>query len=249
LTNRGLLEEALKVVAAADEAGRVVRLAGSAAVLAHAPSAEALYERAGRQVHDIDLVTTSKVKTQQIERLLRPLGFEPFSHHNVWHGETRQMFDRADGIHVDVFRDDLNFCHPISLRRRLETDHPTIPLPELLLAKLQIVELTEKDRQDVAALLLDHPLGESRDEVDGSFLSRTLAGDWGFWFTATTNLRNVREHLSDALLGDVEQETVRARLVDLEERIEEEPKTGRWKLRARVGTRKRWYQEVEEVQR
>jgi hypothetical protein len=247
LSNRELREEALRIVTAADEAGVPVRLAGSAAVLVRSPSAERLYERAGRRVLDVDVVTVSRVKTDTIDKLLGGLGYRPLAHHNIWHVETRQMFERPDGLHVDVFRDVLDFCHPIALKARLEHDHPTIPLAELLLAKLQIVDITEKDLQDVAVLLLDRALGGGRDEVDAGFIARTLAGDWGFWYTATANLGKARGYAES--LDAAEREIVTGRLSALERRIEEEPKGSRWKLRARIGTKRRWYQEVEEAQR
>ncbi|MBD0291159.1 MAG: hypothetical protein ICV74_07880 [Thermoleophilia bacterium] len=247
--NRALLDEALAVVRAANEAGLPVRLAGSAAVLAHAPRAAASYSALARRVADIDLVTRSKVTTSAIEGLLVPRGYEPLSHHNVWHGETRQMFDREDGLHIDVFRDELNFCHPIEVKDRLEADDPTIPLPELLLAKLQIVEITEKDFQDVALLFLDHELGPGHDEIDGAAVAPVLAHDWGFWYTATSNLEKTRAYLGRSPFADDERRDVAARIAALEARIEEEPKSGRWKLRSRIGTKKRWYQEVEEAHR
>ncbi len=247
--NRALLDEALAVVRAATAAGLPVRLAGSAAVLAHAPRAEASYRALDRKVADIDLVTRSKVTTNAMEGLLVERGYEPLSHHNVWHGETRQMFDRADGLHVDVFRDELNFCHPIEVKNRLEADDPTIPLPELLLAKLQIVEITEKDFQDVALLLLDHQLGSGHDELDATEVARILAHDWGFWYTATCNLETTADYLERSPFSEAERAEIATRIAALQARIEAVPKSARWKLRARVGTKKRWYQEVEEAHR
>jgi hypothetical protein len=238
--NRSVYDEALRIVDRADEAGFPVRLAGSVGVFAHAPSAEAAYERDGRRLADIDLVTRGSVKAGEIDELMGASGFEPYSHHNVWHAEIRQMFDRADGLHVDVFRDELNFCHPISLKRRLEADRPTIPLLELLLSKLQVVQATAKDLQDVVLLAGDHELGGDPDELDAAAVSRTLAGDWGFWYTATANLEKARAGAEGAAAE---------RLAELAGRIEAEPKSPKWRLRAKVGVRVRWYQEVEEAQR
>ncbi|HKI91936.1 MAG TPA: hypothetical protein VJ986_06520 [Gaiellaceae bacterium] len=189
---------------------------------------------------DIDLVTSGGVKADEVDRLLAAFDFQPYSHHNVWHAEIRQMFDRADGLHVDVFRDTLNFNHPISLKGRLEADSPTIPLAELLLSKLQIVEATPTDLQDVALLAGDHELGEGADRLDANAVAETLAGDWGFWRTATATLEKARA-VAEGAAAD--------RLAALAERIEQRPKSARWKMRARVGDRVRWYQEVEEAER
>ena len=247
-TNRALADEALAIIEAAGEAGLTVRLAGSAAFVVHCPSAERINERMGRRIVDVDLVTMGKTKAGAIEALLGKRGYAPLAHHNIWHAETRQMFERPDGVHVDVFRDELNFCHPISLKNRLEADYPTIPLPELLLQKLQIVEINEKDLHDAAVLLLDHASGGGKDELDAGFVAATLAADWGFWYTATTNLGRLRASAPVAFDG-AERRRIEERLDALEARIEREPKSSRWKLRARVGPRKRWYQEVEETHR
>jgi hypothetical protein len=42
---------------------------------------------------------------------------------------------------------------------------------------------------------------------------------------------------------------VQDRVAELRDVIERAPKTQRWKLRARVGNRVKWYEEVEEVNR
>jgi hypothetical protein len=251
LTNEELYREALRIVEHAERHQHQFRIIGSIACYAHSPSAAVVLERAGRRVADIDLVTTSSVRQDTADGLLAEFGYEPYTHHNVWHAETRQMYDRDDGVHVDLFRDELNFCHPIPLRSRLEDDAPTIPLAELVLQKLQIVEINEKDLQDVGVLLLDHALGHDRDELDGDLIAQRLAGDWGFWYTATTNLGKLRAYIAHEaeLFGPPAVPVIDARAAELEAAIEQHPKSARWKMRAKLGTRMRWYQEVEEAHR
>ncbi|MGH2936043.1 MAG: hypothetical protein ACRDL2_16230 [Gaiellaceae bacterium] len=238
--NRAVYEEALRIVDRAAELGHPVRLAGSVGVFAHSPSADAAYDAAGRTLADIDLVTRGNVKSTDVDALMAEFGFAPYTHHNVWHAEIRQMFDRDDGVHVDVFRDELNFNHPIALKRRLDADRPTIPLVELLLSKLQIVEATPKDMQDIVLLAGDHELGPGADELDADAVADTLAGDWGFWYTATANVEKARSQAD----GQAAEQ-----LAELARRIDQRPKSSRWKMRAKVGPRLRWYQEVEEAQR
>jgi hypothetical protein len=48
------------------------------------------------------------------------------------------------------------------------------------------------------------------------------------------------------VLESAQRTTVDERIKALEQAIEEEPKSAKWKLRARIGPRKRWYQEVAE---
>ena len=50
-------------------------------------------------------------------------------------------------------------------------------------------------------------------------------------------------------LDDAGRQTIKRRLVAMQKAMDEAPKTMAWKMRARVGTRMRWYEEVEEVQR
>jgi hypothetical protein len=149
---------------------------------------------------------------------------------------------------VDVFFDELFFCHPIPLRDRLALDYPTITPTDLLLEKMQIVELNPKDVKDSLVLLLEHPLdSEKPDAIDGAYIARLLAGDWGFYYTVTRNLEKLHHHIADyGALGRGEGELVGQRLNELRKTIEEEPKTSKWKLRARIGPRVKWYQEVAE---
>ena len=81
---------------------------------------------------------------------------------------------------LDVFYDRLEFCHVIPLTGRLEVDRPTIPVAELLLSKLQIVQINEKDVVDVILLLLDHALGSGdADTVDVERIGRLCAATTG----------------------------------------------------------------------
>jgi hypothetical protein len=85
-------------------------------------------------------------------------------------------------------------------------------------------------------------------KVDAGRISRLLAGDWGFHQTAATNLRKLSE-VARALLDEDEARAVASRSEELRDAIEDEPKTLKWRLRAKVGTRMQWYEEVEEIDR
>jgi len=62
------------------------------------------------------------------------------------------------GLHIDIFYEKLDFCHVIYWKDRLDVDHPSIPLAEMLLEKMQIVQINEKDIIDTIMLLLEHSL-------------------------------------------------------------------------------------------
>jgi len=163
-------------------------------------------------------------------------------------GGARYYFKHPQtGLGVDIFMDELYYCHRIAFRGRLQVDRPTIPLAELLLEKMQIVELNEKDVKDTIVLLLEHDIGEDDDEkVNARLIADILSDDWGFYHTVNMNLDRVLDHLQDyAALGEDDRRLVTQRIDDLRSRIEARPKSLRWKARARVGTRTRWYQQVE----
>jgi hypothetical protein len=151
---------------------------------------------------------------------------------------------------IDVFFDQLNMCHKIDFRNRLEIDFPTMPLAELMLEKMQIVEFTEKDAKDSIMLLREHNVGDKDSEtINQGYIARLLSKDWGFYYTVTTNLKKMRDSFVDEFgkdhLSTEDGEDVKKKIDLLLARIEEEPKEMRWKMRARIGTKKLWYQEVE----
>ena len=160
------------------------------------------------------------------------------------------MFDDpARRIHLDVFYDRLEFCHVIPLAGRLGSDSPTIPLAELLLSKLQIVKINEKDVVDCILLLLDHPLGSGDDGIiDLDRIARLTAEDWGLWRTLTQNLEKVAAlATSYGQLDDGQRLSVAAATASVKARIDGEEKPLAWRMRARVGDRRQWWTDVDEV--
>jgi cation transport regulator ChaC len=125
----------------------------------------------------------------------------------------------------------------------------TVPLAELLLTKLQIIELNEKDVSDALALLHDHPMGDQDgDTINAAHIAKLCASDWGLWRTFTANLEALGDYLERFDLKDESKERITERVRALLARIEEEPKTFGWKMRAKIGDRKRWYDLPEEVE-
>ena len=155
--------------------------------------------------------------------------------------------NNLDGRHVDVFLDRLEMCHKIEYKKRLEIDSPTVPLAELLLQKMQIVKISEKDIIDTTMLILAHEIGETDENtINAGYIAGILSKDWGFFFTVTTNLRKVASLMREfKVLKKEEKETVSSRIDELLQRIEDKPKSRSWKMRARVGTSKKWYKEVD----
>ena len=163
---------------------------------------------------------------------------------------ARAIFGSAsNGVHVDVFYEKLDFCHAIPLGDRFHVDAPTLPLAELLLAKLQIVKITEKDFVDMIALLLEHQLGEGdQDTLNVARIAQLCTEDWGLWHTTTLNLEKLQRFAASHLrLDDGQKARLVAQVAALHQRLEAEPKPLAWRLRARIGERVKWYNDVEEV--
>jgi hypothetical protein len=168
---------------------------------------------------------------------------------NAMHSRERALFfDDDHGRQVDVFVDSFRMCHAIPLADRFGAERHTVPLAELLLTKLQIIEVNEKDIRDTVLLLYGHPVDDHDDEaVNAARIAALCASDWGLWRTITANLERCREHIDDYDLPNGDREQIGARFDQLLARVESEPKSRGWKLRARVGERKRWYDLPEEV--
>jgi hypothetical protein len=192
---------------------------------------------------DIDFVGYSS-QSQRIMGLFAKLGYSGDEDFNLLHGSERLLFFGKDRLRIDVFLDVLSMSHKLDLRGRLELDYPTIPLTDLLMTKLQIVELNEKDVKDMICLLNDHELAseDAPERINSKYIADLCSSDWGVYKTFTMNLNRVLKYLEKLSQDDAMRSTVMKRCDALLAQIEEAPKTTKWKLRARVGEKKRWYQ-------
>ena len=241
-----IVEEADRVIEGAAAAGVVVRPLGGVAVRLHVRGQ--MHAALARPYADLDLVAGRK-RARDVTRFLVGLGYEPNERFNAMSGGTRLVFyDRTYGRHVDVFVGEFRMCHSVAVGDRLDADPRTVPLAELLLTKLQVVQLNEKDLKDIWALVLEHDVGDHDDDtINGTVIARALSPDWGFWRTAGGTVAAARSGLTSSGLSPEEQHTVDTRLAALWDRVEQEPKSLRWKSRARIGERSRWYEEPEEI--
>jgi hypothetical protein len=197
-----------------------------------------------REYKDLDFAT-SKKSSGDLQKLLRDMGYEPHLGFNAMNGRERLLFyDNPNERQVDVFVSSFRMCHEIPLEKRLTVDEDTVPLAELLLTKLQIIELNEKDVRDTVALLLEHEVTDDDRGVNASRVASLCADDWGLWRTISHNLEKLRHHVGNY---DVDAETVSNRVALILERIEVAPKSRSWRMRAKIGERKRWYELPEEV--
>lgn len=233
------------IVTEAEKAKIQLRILGAICVIIHCPSQVKLLQALKRNLTDIDFVASAK-QEREIEDLFKHLGYEVKGGRGVtmeiWSG--RRIFEHPTLPNVDVFFDELDFCHKVDFRKRLNLDFPTISLTDLMLEKLQIVEINEKDLKDLIVVNLEHPLSGNDDPetINAKYISDIMAKDWGFYHTSTINLNKVKQFAKhyEALDGD-ELQAVKLQIDQLLEWIESVPKTLKWKARSRIGTKLKWY--------
>lgn len=226
------------------ERGLPLRLLGGVAIATLCPSSRQPPLR--REYADIDLATTGTARDRVIE-LMESLGYRGDREFNMLHGNRRLYFgDETNGRHVDVFVNEANLCHRVNLKNRLEIAPLTLSLADLTVLKLQVVETNEKDYLDLCAIFADHDLSEDESGVNSTYITGLAASDWGLWRTlgmvAERSERFALE-LPDFEAGD----RVAGRLRRLRQELDTVPKSRSWKLRARIGDRKRWYELPEEM--
>ncbi|MEO9175365.1 MAG: hypothetical protein ABI317_07600 [Gaiellales bacterium] len=239
--------EALRLAELGDARGVRLRVVGGVAVALHTKGE--VHPALRRPYRDIDLVTTRKGDRDALKVLL-DAGYESNARFNSMVGVHNRlvMYDTANGRQLDVFVGEFKMCHAVPFDR-LDVDGPTVPLAELLVTKLQIVTLNDKDVQDIVAIVLEHPVDSGdADTVNAARVAQLLASDWGLWRTSQGSVETVRQALERLALAADERDLVSARLDALWERVEQEPKPLRFRTRARVGDRTRWYEEPDEVE-
>lgn len=239
-----VVAEGTRLLDRATRKGVPLRLLGGVAIRLRAPGG--IPPALARTYADLDFVTARRGAARAAQ-FFRDEGYAPHVAFNALHGRDRLLFfDEEHHRQVDVFVGAFRMSHKVPIDSRLEVDPVSVPLAELVLTKLQIAELNEKDVRDTLALLHDHAVGdEDGDVVNAARVAELCAADWGLWRTITQNLVACRAYADTYDVPD--RRTLDERLDTLLARIEAEPKTRAWKLRARIGDRKRWYDLPEEV--
>lgn len=244
-----IVEETERILKASREKKILLKLLGGLAIRLHCPSAT--YRSLRRKYPDIDWVGLRK-QDRQIEKLFPELNYTPNKLFNAIHGHERLQFgDLENERVVDIILDKFKMCHALDLRDRLEIDERTIPLADLLLTKLQVVELNEKDIRDSITLFKDHTLEEtdSPETISITRISKICSKDWGWYKTMMINLEKLLGLLPNYKLSKNDEDETREKINIVLKRIEREPKSMMWKMRGLIGERKRWWFPVEEVLR
>jgi hypothetical protein len=241
-----VLGEALTLINAAQEEGIPVRLVGGLAVRVLTP----LYPPRARDGQDLDLVSASAHR-RALSEFLVSRGYEGDKTFNALYGHKQLYFASPSGRTIDVLIDRLEMSHTLVFAQRIERMPHTLDPTDLLLSKLQIFELNEKDAQDVLYLVSAFEVrdGDDPGSIGLERFCSVLADDWGWWRTVTLNLDKILDLANSdgsRLVPERAEFDPAAQLERLRGTADETPKTLRWKLRSKVGERKRWYELPEE---
>jgi hypothetical protein len=244
-----IVAEMNRIVAAAREEHLNLRVIGGLAVCVHSPERQQVFHR---EYPDIDFVV-HKRERRRLDTFFKRLGYAPDRSFNLLNGDKRQIFiHEHSGRRIDVFVGDFEMCHKLPLKDRLLVHPITVPLAELFLSKTQIVELNQKDALDLVALLLSNEIGhDDQGKINVERICMLCARDWGLFKTTTINLKRVEELVnSDSInLPEPDRQTVLRRIEEIRRALVTMKKNIFWMARDRLGTRIRWYTEVEEVNR
>jgi hypothetical protein len=248
---RAMLAQGADLYQQATEYGLTLRFLGSLAVQLTCPRWRSLAGALGRRPsQDIDLVGLSR-EERRAGQYFAEAGYSlhPAVKHSREFGVKRLIFlPGSGGAKVDIFLDDLVMAHTVPLQGRLPEGGPTVAVVDLLLSKLQIHEMTRNDQIDLCILLAEHEPASRGGQLDDRYLAELLGRDWGFWYSAIGNLEGLVAALpgfaglpADAagLIGD--------RATALVQLLRDSPKSAKWRMRSRVGTKVRWYEDVQEV--
>jgi hypothetical protein len=254
-----LIHEGLKIVELAKTEGMILRLTGGIAIfnlLENKPELKQLLmdrRKAGSSnatFADLDFVGYSKQTKLMNKLFLDELQFQKDKIINSLFGDRRRIYYHPQGTyHVDILLDILEFNHDIDIRGRLEAEYPNLNKGDLLLTKLQIHFVNEKDLLDIIALCGMNP---SLSEADIQRVVELLSDDWGFYYDAINNLKLASESASKLMSEPsmIPQLKVSSeRIPAIIAAIEQAPKTKKWQKRAKQGSAKTWWREIEDVLR
>jgi hypothetical protein len=261
-----IMDEAVKIVELAESKSISVRLLGALAIRTHATNGVDLFTKLGRLGNtgrlftDADFIAYSKQRVKLRGLFEDQLKFK-IAGYAILASKNRIIYSHPDDLFkVDIFFDALDFSHPVRFGNepkngRLALDSPTITLVDLLLEKLQIHEINEKDVKDLIVLLHEHPIEshQEKEVIDAKYFASTLANDWGFWYDANMNLDKVLTlaagYQTGGLISTDVLTDVKDKIAKLKQYVDEEPKSKDWNSRSKTGTQKQWWKGVEEISR
>ncbi|MCL6443013.1 MAG: hypothetical protein K6T83_06095 [Alicyclobacillus sp.] len=246
-TNEELQEYATEILARARLSSSSLRLLGGVAIRRLYPD-KARRPALDRTCKDLDFAV-SRRDARGLTEVFAQCGFEADRQFNALHGATRLLYTAGD-LQADVFISEFAQCHKLELEPRLYILDETLPPADLLLMKLQVVEINEKDLKDLCVIFLGAKLGsvDSSTEINTNYLTGLTSQDWGWYTTCKDTLNKLADYVS-ARISNRERDEILEKIRDLEKKMDERPKSMKWKMRSKVGRRMPWYQLPEEARR
>jgi hypothetical protein len=229
-----------------DEARRrntVLRLVGGLAIHIHCTE----HSFCDRRYGDIDFVGL-KTQYKSIVEVMKEVGYMENSNMTMSTGGSRLLFERPGTTdHIDVFLDHIDIEHEVNLKDRLDIEKETISISDLLLVKLTITRLNEKDIRDIITMMKDIRIGhdDSVGTINITYIAELCAKSWGLHHDVMASLRRTLDFLPRFALSESIGSEVADRLEALENEILKAPKSFRWRLRALIGERFPWRREIE----
>jgi hypothetical protein len=232
--------KAAEILSTLKQDGVMVRLIGSLAISMHCSNRE---PNQTRIIKDMDLVGYANDRPK-IENRLKAMGYQPAEMFNLINPTRLLFFDPTDRLRVDVFLGQFRMCHTLDFSTQIPLDEPTLPVADLLATKLQIVEITKNDLDDMVALLSCHELSHQdlKDKLDVTRLADLCRRNWGIYRTFTGNIQRIAAYLQKTSLDDSEKRSITSKLDEILKSIEKSPKSLKWKIRAEIGDRWIWYE-------
>ncbi|HEX8975269.1 MAG TPA: nucleotidyltransferase family protein [Solirubrobacteraceae bacterium] len=243
-----LLDEGPQLVRESEENGLSPRLFGGVGI--RTLLGERFDPAFARPLHDIDLFVRKR-DSRKLEALITAHGWEPEREFNALNGARRLLFDDpGNAAQIDVFVEVFEMCHALPLSDGLREPGLTLPGTELLMTKLQIVHLNAKDREDCYALLSGCTIGDTGPAtIDPARIAHLTARNWGLQHSFELNLSRLASDLDARSLPAERNRVIAEGIAAISAAIDAEPKSRGWRLRAKIGERKQWYEEPEEVRR
>ena len=264
------VQEAEKIVEEAKGRGITLRIIGGLGIAIRCRDFRDFAVKLGRvgtgtiksqEYSDLDLMSYRKHR-DQVKSFFGEIGYAKRRATLSSAASERQIYYHPKGwFWVDVFFDKLIVAnHPVDFTGRLELEYPTITVTGFLLEKIQIWEaFSAKDLKDCLLLLkaCDVKEGCGKEAIDASYIAKLLSDDWGFWYTATTNLKKIHRFvseldkfgpqagLSSENITEKDKEEIVGKIEAILAAIDNAQKSFGWKMRSKVGTKKRWYNPVE----
>ncbi len=246
------IDEAINLVEEAAKKRLLLRVMGGMAIYMHSKEYETLWRnlaRLGTRVFtDIDFVAYGKQRNELYD-FFQKRGYKTDPRFLYQFGKTRHIFFGGRVPMVEIFYDQLEMNHTVPYSGRLEVDSPTTPIGELMCQKLQVVKINEKDIKDLIVLIRAHDVGmDDQDRINMKVFNFVdMFNEWGWYYTATMNLNKVKKFANDyPQLSSEDKDIVGKRVDRLLAYIEEQPKSFKWRMRSKVGTKTMWYNPVED---